>query len=285
MFVDFGPLTEHKQGMAKHNYTFDHPSDIGLAARADSLGELMEALAEGLAGEICDRQQVRAAETRTLEISTEADQAAAATPDYEALAVDFLTAVMNLIQVRHFMVREVNVEVRESGEPRPEGSGSSGLSKTGGKDRSLPVAARQNSPDGTTRPLTPVRGSPEETTGPLTSVRGSPEETTGPLTSVRGSPEETTRPLTPVRGSPEETTGPLTPVRGSPEETTGPLTSVRGSQEKTTGPLTSVRGSLTGEPYDPGRHEIKVEIKAVTYHQLTIKQEGGQWVGRVIVDI
>jgi SHS2 domain-containing protein len=185
--------------MAKHNYTFDHPSDIGLAARADSLGELMEALAEGLAGEICDRDQVRSVENRTVEVSIE--EAATATPDYEALAVDFLTAVMNLIQVRHFMVREVSVKV--------------GARKT----------------------------TPEETTRPLTSVRGSPDETTRPLTSVRGSPEETTR------------------------------------------PLTSVRGSLRGEPYDPGRHEIKVEIKAVTYHQLTIKKEGDQWAGRVIVDI
>jgi SHS2 domain-containing protein len=213
--------------MAKHNYTFDHPSDIGLAARADSLGELMEALAEGLAGEICDRDQVRSVENRTVEVSIE--EAATATPDYEALAVDFLTAVMNLIQVRHFMVREVSVK----------------------------VGARKTTPEETTRPLTSVRGSPEETTRPLTSVRGSSEETTRPLTSVRGSPEETTRPLTSVRGSPEETTR----------------------------PLTSVRGSLRGEPYDPGRHEIKVEIKAVTYHQLTIKKEGDQWAGRVIVDI
>jgi SHS2 domain-containing protein len=64
-----------------------------------------------------------------------------------------------------------------------------------------------------------------------------------------------------------------------------PVAARQNSPEETTGPLTSVRGSLTGEPYDPARHEIKVEIKAVTYHQLTIKQEGGQWVGRVIVDI
>ena len=53
-----------------------------------------------------------------------------------------------------------------SGEPRPGGSGSSGLSTSDGKGRSLPVAGRGISP--------------EETTGPLTSVRGSPEETTGP---------------------------------------------------------------------------------------------------------
>jgi SHS2 domain-containing protein len=173
MFVDFRPSADQKQGMAKHNYTFDHPSDIGLAARADSLGELMEALAEGLAGEICDRDQVAAAQSRTLEVSVETDQAAAAkaTPDYESLAVDFLTAVMNLIQVRHFMVREASVQ--------------------------MPSVA---------------------------SAAGGPAA--GALVA-----------------------------------------------------------QLTGEPYEPERHEIKVEIKAVTYHQLTIKQEGGQWVGRVIVDI
>lgn len=166
MRVDFPVSVGHNQGMAKHNYTFDHPSDIGLAARADSLGELMEALAEGLANEICDRDDVCAVESRTLEVSVE--ETATATPDYEAMAVDFLTAVMNLIQVRHFMVREASVQMPTGVQP--------------------PSAV-------------------------------------------------------------------------------------------------SLVARLTGEPYDPARHEIKVEIKAVTYHQLTIKQEGGQWIGRVIVDI
>ncbi len=69
MRVDFRPPVADKQGMAKHHDTFDHPSDIGLAARADSLGELMEALAEGLAGEICDRDMVRAVQNREVEVS------------------------------------------------------------------------------------------------------------------------------------------------------------------------------------------------------------------------
>ena len=179
--------------MAKHNYTFDHPSDIGLAARADSLGELMEALAEGLAGEICAPDQVAAAENRTLEVSVEAEETATAAPDYEALAVDFLTAVMNLIQVRHFMVREVAVQIPTAAHPTPA------------------VATE---------------------TQPRAAV---PQQ------------QENSKP-----------------------------------QPRAAVPLVA---KLTGEAYDPSRHEIKVEIKAVTYHQLTIKQEGGQWVGRVILDI
>jgi SHS2 domain-containing protein len=142
--------------MAKHSEILDHPADIGLTARADTLGELMEALAEGLAGIVCDCGQVQPAQRRTLEVAAE---------DREALAVDFLTAVMNLIQTRHFMVASAAVRVTDE-----------------------PVSCR-------------------------------------------------------------------------------------------------VIAELAGEPYDPSRHEIDVEIKAVTYHQLRIAQEGGQWTARIIFDI
>jgi len=47
-----------------------------------------------------------------------------------------------------------------------------------------------------------------------------------------------------------------------------------------------ISAELSGEPYDPGRHEIRTEVKAVTYHQLRIApDEAGRWVGRVILDL
>lgn len=146
--------------MAKEHWTFEHPSDIGLEARGESPAELLEALAEGLAGEICDLASVRpdVAHTLDVEVPKAADGEGM---DAESLAVDFLTAVMNHIQVRHFMVHSAAVRI--------EGE--------------------------------------------------------------------------------------------------------------------RVLAQLSGESYDPARHEVKVEIKAVTYHQLVVRQEGRCWYGRVILDI
>jgi len=49
------------------------------------------------------------------------------------------------------------------------------------------------------------------------------------------------------------------------------------------------KGVLTarahGEPIDRARHEIDVEVKAITYHGLKVEREGGQWLAEVIVDI
>ncbi len=42
---------------------------------------------------------------------------------------------------------------------------------------------------------------------------------------------------------------------------------------------------LGGEPYDPARHRIKQEIKAVTYHQSSVRQTARGWVARVIFDV
>jgi SHS2 domain-containing protein len=39
-----------------------------------------------------------------------------------------------------------------------------------------------------------------------------------------------------------------------------------------------------GEPIDPVRHEIDVELKAVTYHGLKVVQEDTGWLAEVIVD-
>lgn len=139
--------------MARRCRTFGHTADMGLEAHADTLGELLEALGEGLAGVICPRAQVAARQTRGLEVSSE---------DPEALLVEYLSAILNVIEADRFAVRTVSV-----------------------------VAADQG----------------------------------------------------------------------------------------------SVKARLSGEPLDPARHEILREVKAVTYHQTKIAREGGQWIGRVILDV
>ena len=40
-----------------------------------------------------------------------------------------------------------------------------------------------------------------------------------------------------------------------------------------------------GEPLDVGRHELDMEIKAVTYHGLKVEPEGEGWLAEVIVDL
>ena len=40
-----------------------------------------------------------------------------------------------------------------------------------------------------------------------------------------------------------------------------------------------------GEPLDSGRHELDMEIKAVTYHGLKVEPEGDGWLAEVIVDL
>ena len=43
---------------------------------------------------------------------------------------------------------------------------------------------------------------------------------------------------------------------------------------------------LRGEAFDPARHRIKQEIKAVTYHQAEVCQNAaGGWTARVICDV
>lgn len=44
-------------------------------------------------------------------------------------------------------------------------------------------------------------------------------------------------------------------------------------------------GEMKGEPFDPARHTIKTEIKAVTYHQVEVKETKEGWKGRVIFDV
>ena len=46
-----------------------------------------------------------------------------------------------------------------------------------------------------------------------------------------------------------------------------------------------LKALLRGEPFDPARHRIKQEVKAVTYHQASVEKKGDVWVARVIFDV
>jgi SHS2 domain-containing protein len=139
--------------MAKHCETFDHTADVGLIAHADTLGELFEALAEGVAGFVCPLDTAVVEEARRISVRAE---------DVEALAVDFLGAVLSVIQTDRFIPAAVTVdEIAED----------------------------------------------------------------------------------------------------------------------------HVAASVRGERYDPARHALHTEVKAVTYHLLKVAREGDQWVGRVVLDL
>jgi SHS2 domain-containing protein len=142
--------------MAGHCETFDHTADVGLTAWADSLGELLAALAEGLTDVICVRSRICPAVVRKLDVEAQ---------DPEALAVDFLSRILYIFAVDGFLLAEASVRVLAGGG------------------------------------------------------------------------------------------------------------------------LTAISAELAGETYDPNRHEIRTEVKAVTYHQIKIAPEGGRWVGRVILDL
>ena len=47
---------------------------------------------------------------------------------------------------------------------------------------------------------------------------------------------------------------------------------------------TGLTAVARGEPIDLARHEIDVELKAVTYHGLKVVQEDSGWMAEVIVD-
>ena len=46
-----------------------------------------------------------------------------------------------------------------------------------------------------------------------------------------------------------------------------------------------LHGVAHGEPYDPDRHQLSHEVKAITYHELRVEQVDGEWLAEVIVDI
>jgi len=42
---------------------------------------------------------------------------------------------------------------------------------------------------------------------------------------------------------------------------------------------------VTCDRYDPRRHHVKTEVKAVTYHQVSVRHEGGLWRARLVLDV
>lgn len=48
---------------------------------------------------------------------------------------------------------------------------------------------------------------------------------------------------------------------------------------------TRLQATLWGEPFDPEVHPRKSDVKAVTYHHLEVKNRGGWWEARVIIDL
>ena len=48
---------------------------------------------------------------------------------------------------------------------------------------------------------------------------------------------------------------------------------------------TGLCATVTGEPYDANRHEIRNEIKAVTYHQIEVGPFEDGWRARLVLDI
>ena len=47
----------------------------------------------------------------------------------------------------------------------------------------------------------------------------------------------------------------------------------------------SLRAVVAGEPVDPVRHRLHGEVKAVTWHGLSVERRDGAWRARVILDV
>ncbi len=48
---------------------------------------------------------------------------------------------------------------------------------------------------------------------------------------------------------------------------------------------TGLAATARGEPIDRARHELNMEVKAITYHGLKVDRDGDGWLAEVIVDI
>ncbi len=50
--------------------------------------------------------------------------------------------------------------------------------------------------------------------------------------------------------------------------------------------ILKARGKVLGEPIDPVKHDLRVAVKAITYHRLYLKKRNdGTWEAGVIVDL
>lgn len=48
---------------------------------------------------------------------------------------------------------------------------------------------------------------------------------------------------------------------------------------------TALEATVWGKPYDPKRHEVFADIKAATYHNLSIEKQGEIWLAEIVLDI
>ena len=48
---------------------------------------------------------------------------------------------------------------------------------------------------------------------------------------------------------------------------------------------TSLKATVLGQQFDASKHELKLDVKAITYHQLMVGKIDGIWIARVFVDI
>lgn len=48
---------------------------------------------------------------------------------------------------------------------------------------------------------------------------------------------------------------------------------------------TRIEGDALGEPFDPSRHAIARQVKAVTYHHLHLGQDRKGWSARLVLDL
>jgi SHS2 domain-containing protein len=48
---------------------------------------------------------------------------------------------------------------------------------------------------------------------------------------------------------------------------------------------TSLKATVLGQQFDASKHELKLDVKAITYHQLMVEKIDGIWIARVFVDI
>lgn len=60
---------------------------------------------------------------------------------------------------------------------------------------------------------------------------------------------------------------------------------VRITEPKKAGGAYSLVVALAGEKLDAKRHEMLVDVKAVTMHLFEVKKEGGKWTCRVVLDV
>ena len=48
---------------------------------------------------------------------------------------------------------------------------------------------------------------------------------------------------------------------------------------------TALEAVIQGEPYNPSRHQIHKEIKAITFHNLSVRKTSNGWQAEVIFDV